>query len=198
MSTAVRRAPPPAATRPSDSLGWPDGPRGTLAALGFLFYFSRKNPRLPQRNVHVEHPSTSFASLSNRLCNLFALSSPGSCQLLPVHGLARRDSLLFTHLLIHFSYCPLAYLYMRTYFYLFVLFIHLSRNSRESLPNLVNPVTNFKRKCWKNHVLSATTNNVDSKLKRKLATAKCFQTDADSDRRLVISSSYQPSLTNFH
>lgn len=45
--TAARRAPPPAATRPSDSLGWPDGPRGTLAAPGFPFYFSRENLAYP-------------------------------------------------------------------------------------------------------------------------------------------------------
>ena len=41
VATAARRAPPPAATRPSDSLGWPDGPRGTLAVLGSPFCFSR-------------------------------------------------------------------------------------------------------------------------------------------------------------
>lgn len=64
VSTAARRAPPPAATRPSDSLGWPDGPRGTLAALGFPFYFSRKNPRLPHRNVHIGLPR--FPSRSQR------------------------------------------------------------------------------------------------------------------------------------
>ena len=40
-ATAARRAPLPAAIRPSDSLGWPDGPRGTLAVRGFPFYFSR-------------------------------------------------------------------------------------------------------------------------------------------------------------
>lgn len=47
MSTAARRAPPPAAIRPSDSLGWPDGPRGTLAALGSPFCFSRESLACP-------------------------------------------------------------------------------------------------------------------------------------------------------
>lgn len=41
VATAARWAPPPAAIRPSDSSGWPDGPRGTLAAHGFPFYSSR-------------------------------------------------------------------------------------------------------------------------------------------------------------
>ncbi|CAB0042563.1 unnamed protein product, partial [Trichogramma brassicae] len=40
-ATAARWAPLPAAIRLSDSSGWPDGPRGTLAARGFPFCFSR-------------------------------------------------------------------------------------------------------------------------------------------------------------
>lgn len=58
--TAARRAPPPAATRLSDSLGWPDGPRGTLAAPGFPFCFSRENLACPidhQSDVHVDRMS---------------------------------------------------------------------------------------------------------------------------------------------
>lgn len=50
-ATVARRAPPPAATRPSDSLGWPDGPRGTPAAPGSLSYFSRRNLARPGTTV---------------------------------------------------------------------------------------------------------------------------------------------------
>ena len=42
--TAVRQAPHHVVTRLSDSLGWPDGPKGMLVVLGFHFCFSRPAP----------------------------------------------------------------------------------------------------------------------------------------------------------
>lgn len=39
VAMAAKWAPLQVAIRPSDSLEWPDGPRGTLAARGFPFYY---------------------------------------------------------------------------------------------------------------------------------------------------------------
>lgn len=86
-STAARRTPPPAATCPSDSLGWPDGPRGTLVAPGFPFCFSRENLACPtdhQSDVHVDRMSrncrqqlSASTATAARRDTVFGGASPG-------------------------------------------------------------------------------------------------------------------------
>lgn len=49
VGMVAKQDPPPAAIRPSDSLEWPDGPKGILAAPEFLFYFSKEQKLLLPR-----------------------------------------------------------------------------------------------------------------------------------------------------